>query len=252
MSFSEGEQVIASGECEFTRDTLLRGRVTLLQPRRGFRSSLDPVLLAGFLEAPYGRFLDIGCGTGALAFLLLARDPAAVGVGIEIQPRLAGLCRRAVVENRLEDRLRVELGDVRRAALAPGFDLVATNPPFTAKGQGALPPNRERAIAHHEVELGLGEWLDRAAALVRPAGRIAAVFPAKRKDELIAGLAARGFGRVRARLVFPRADEPASRVLVEARQGDAASYERPLYLHAENGYSEEVRAFLGETGEGPR
>ncbi len=65
--------------------------MTLLQPRRGFRSSLDPILLARFLAPPYGRFLDIGCGTGALAFTLLADDPAARGLGVELQPRLARL-----------------------------------------------------------------------------------------------------------------------------------------------------------------
>src|SRR6185295_14022809 len=76
---------------DVTTDTLLRGRVTLLQPRRGFRSSLDPVLLARFLAPPFGYFLDIGCGTGALAFTLAAIDGAASGVGVELQPRLARL-----------------------------------------------------------------------------------------------------------------------------------------------------------------
>ena len=65
-----------------TVDALLSGRVILVQPRRGFRSSLDPLLLARFLAPPYGRFLDIGCGTGALSFTLLADDPAASGVGV--------------------------------------------------------------------------------------------------------------------------------------------------------------------------
>ena len=62
----------AVGDDAITTDTLLRGRVTLLQPTRGFRSSLDPVLLAAFVGPPFGRFVDIGCGTGAVAFLLAA------------------------------------------------------------------------------------------------------------------------------------------------------------------------------------
>ena len=44
---------------------------------------LDPVLLARFLYPPHGRFLDIGCGTGALSFTLLADDAAATGIGVE-------------------------------------------------------------------------------------------------------------------------------------------------------------------------
>src|SRR6185436_3580531 len=60
---------------DITADTLRAGRVRIFQPARGARMSLDPVLLEGFLAPPHGRFLDIGCGSGALSFLLLARDP---------------------------------------------------------------------------------------------------------------------------------------------------------------------------------
>jgi tRNA1Val (adenine37-N6)-methyltransferase len=235
---------------DVTRDSLLRGRVTLFQPRRGFRSSLDPVLLAGFLAPPYGRFLDLGCGTGALSFLLLARDPAARGVGIEVQERLAHLAVRAIEENQVGGRFELALADVRRGGLGDGFDLVATNPPFQPAGSGALPPDDERAIAHHEVKLTLAEWLDQAARAVRPDGRIASVFPAGRLGELLAGLHARGFSATRLRPVYPRPGQPATRVLCEARRhGERprpASFEPPLLVHDVDGYSAEVRAFLGE------
>jgi tRNA1Val (adenine37-N6)-methyltransferase len=239
---------------EVTRDSLLRGRVTLYQPRRGFRSSLDPVLLAGFLAPPFGRFLDLGCGTGALSFLLLARDPEARGVGVEVQRRLAQLVRRAIDDNGVGARFSLTLGDVRRGGLGGGFDLVATNPPFQPAGSGALPPDDERAIAHHEVMLTLAEWLDQAALALRPDGRIATVFPAGRLGELLAGLQARGFSATRLRPVYPRAGQPATRVLCEARRhGERprpAVFEPPLLVHDDAGYSPEVRSFLGEAGEG--
>jgi tRNA1Val (adenine37-N6)-methyltransferase len=246
----------AAPEGAITRDSMLRGRVTLLQPRRGFRSSLDPVLLAGFVGAPYGHLLDIGCGTGAIAFLLLARDPAATGVGVEIQPRLAGLLERAVIENGHQARFRVEHADIRRASL-PGasFDLVVSNPPYLPLGQGALPPDEERAIAHHEVKLGLGEWIDRAAALCKPDGRVAVVFPATRAAELLGALQAGGLPPARLRPVYPRPGQPATRILVEARRVTAARplvVEPALLVHEGDGYSEEVRRHLGEIeDEGP-
>jgi tRNA1Val (adenine37-N6)-methyltransferase len=235
---------------DITRDSMLRGQVTLLQPRRGFRSSLDPVILAGFVTAPYGHILDIGCGTGAISFLLLARDPAATGVGVEIQPRLAGLLRRAVVENGHQDRFRVEHADIRHVALPPAsFDLVVSNPPYLPLGAGALPPDEERAIAHHEVKLGLCDWIDRAASLCRPDGRVAVVFPATRAAELLGALQARGLPPARLRPVYPRPNQPATRILVEARRLAGARplvVEPPLLVHAGEGYSEEVRRFLGE------
>src|SRR5262245_58152416 len=98
---------------DVTCDTLLRGRVKLFQPSRGFRSSLDPVLLAAFIGPPFGRFLDLGCGTGALAFLLLARDPETRGVGVEIQPRLAELVARGLRENGFGTRFEVVTGDAQ-------------------------------------------------------------------------------------------------------------------------------------------
>ena len=236
-----------------TVDTLLRGRVTLLQPARGFRSSLDPVLLAAFVQPPFGRFVDIGCATGALAFLLAARDPAATGVGIEIQPRLRALAARGLQRNDFASRLEIMEGDVRasvgRGALARfNFDLVATNPPFRILDGGVVSPQRERAQAHHEVSLKLDEWLDVAATLVKPEGRVAVIFAAPRLAELLTGLAARGLAPGRLRMVHPTLDRPASRVLVEAYRGSqrALQVEPPLSLRGPAGHSDEVRGMLGE------
>ncbi|MDB4980950.1 MAG: tRNA ((6))-methyltransferase TrmN6, partial [Myxococcales bacterium] len=154
-----------------TIDTLLRGRVTLLQPVGGLRTSLDPVLLAAFVAPPFGRFLDIGCGTGALSFLLLAHDATATGVAVEIQPSLASLADAARARNGVAARLEVKSGDVRALAAELGaarFDLVVTNPPFFRVAGKQVSPDESRALAIHEVMLSLAEWADVAARAVRP------------------------------------------------------------------------------------
>lgn len=234
---------------DVTHDTLLRGRVKLIQPARGFRSSLDPVLLAGFLRPPYGRFLDLGCGTGALAFLLLARDAQAAGVGVELQPRLARLVARGAASNGFAERCEVLEGDARDPALLPpgSFDLVATNPPFRPLGAGHLPPDEERATANHELRLTLAEWVAVAARVLRPGGRVAVVFPAARREELFQALGRAGLGVARWRAVVPETGAAPSRVLVEAAAGTAyAREEPPLLVHEGGRYSDEVRAMLGE------
>jgi len=238
---------------DVTADSLLQGRVRLFQPARGARMSLDPVLVAGFLAPPYGRFLDIGCGAGPLSFLLLARDPAATGVGVEIQPRLASLAARGRDENGWSDRFDVVEADVRQVGrlAEAGFDLVVTNPPYRTVDNSPPSPNQERAIAHHEITLRLQEWIAIAASAVRPGGRVSAILPAARAGELAAGLAGRGVAPVRRRFVHPRAGEPASRVLVEARRGGAASdaVEAPLVVHEADGrFTPEVRRMLGDPG----
>ena len=235
---------------EVTVDTLLRGRIKLLQPARGFRASVDPVLLSGFVSPPLGRFLDLGCGTGAVAFLLLARDPEARGVGIELQPRLAALAASAVVENGFSERFQVVSGDIRQHQLpAASFDLVVANPPFQPRGHGELPPDEEKSIAHHEVAVTLAEWLHAAARLVRPEGRVAAVFAASRTAELLLTLAEHGLCPMRLRPVYPRPGVTATRVLVEARRLSGPrplAVEPPLWVHEGDRYSPEVRQLLGE------
>jgi tRNA1Val (adenine37-N6)-methyltransferase len=238
-----------------TYDALLRGRVRLIQPARGFRSSLDPVLLAGFVRPPYGRFVDIGCGAGPLSFLLLDQDPLASGIGVEIQPRLARLAERGARANGYGARFVVHTGDARACAgagIGGGYDLVVTNPPFRRVGTGVLSPSSERSLANYEVALRLADWLDAAAALLAPHGRLAAVFPATRWEELQAGLCARQLHPVRARLVVSRAGEAARRLLVEAHRAAAPlalAWDPPLVVHGTGGFSPEMSAMLGEPAE---
>ena len=244
----------AASDVAFTTDTLARGRVTLFQPTSGFRSSLDPVLLAGFVTPPFGRVLDIGCGTGALAFLLLAGDPAATGVAVELQPRLASLARRALAPNGLSQRLELIEGDVRHLGgerlRAASFDLVATNPPFRLVSDGQSSPDPERARAHHELTLTLAQWVAVAARVVRPDGRVAVIFAAERTVELLAELQRHGLQPTRLRAVHPVAERPASRVLVEARRAGRTPFvlEPPLVIHGTDGqrFSDEVARLLGE------
>jgi tRNA1Val (adenine37-N6)-methyltransferase len=252
------------GDEEITSDTLRAGRVRIYQPARGARMSLDPVLLEGFLAPPHGRFLDIGCGTGALSFLLLARDPAATGVGVELQPRLAALATRGRDDNGWQSRLEIVAGDVRDLKQmgdrlgAATFDLVATNPPYRTTASNRRPPDEERALAHQEISLTLAEWIACAARAVRPGGRVAAIFPAERAAELLATLQTRDLVPRRFRAVHPRAGEPAGRVLVEAERGGRRRLvqggprpplviEPPLVLHADDArYTPEVLQMLEE------
>ena len=243
---------MSADEEAITSDTLRAGRVKIFQPARGARMSLDPVLLEGFLPPPHGRFLDIGCGTGALSFLLLARDPAATGVGVELQPRLAALAVRGRDANGWQPRLEIVAGDVRarhRLIAAAAFDLVATNPPYRTLTGSRRPPDDERALSHQEIALALDEWVACAARAVRPGGRVAAIFPAERASELLAALHEHDLTPCRLRPIYPRAGEPASRVLIEAERAGRRPLvlEPPLIVHGETErYSDEVSRLLAD------
>jgi tRNA1Val (adenine37-N6)-methyltransferase len=234
---------MASTTNETTLDAVFEGRVLLNQPRRGHRFAVDSPLLAWF--AHQGRqaqiCLDLGAGCGVVGLGLLAAGATRELVAVEIQQRLAELCELNAELNGLASRVRVVRGDALTddARLPPGgFDLVVTNPPFWPPDSGQLPENEERRIANHEVALNLGDWTTRAAELLSPRrGRLCAVFPARRTDELLAAIVRAGLSATRLLAVQPRADDPAELVLLEARSGAPGRLvvQPPLLLHGPDG-----------------
>ncbi len=112
-----------------------------------------------------------------------------------------------------------------------------------------LPPHAERSLAHHEVALTLAVWLEVAQAALRPDGRLAAIYPADRLQEMRAALAARGLAMTRLRMVQAQAGARASRFCFEARRSALVvetKTEAALVVHERGKYSAEVRAMLGE------
>jgi len=235
-----------------TEDTLLQGRIHFYQPVRGYRTSIDPVLLSGFLGPPHGRFLEIGTGCGLLSFLLLLADPDARGEAIEIQPSLAVLAERGVQRNGCQERLRIVVGDARTLVAndeAERFDTVVSNPPYRTVGSGTLSANEQRRLSNHEVTLSLDDWTQVAARMVRPGGRVGVVFPAEREAALFVALHSAGLVVRRFRRVRPSSERPPIRLLVQAEpgHGPVPEPEADLCVHEGSQFSAEVRRMLGES-----
>ena len=238
-----------------TRDEFLRGRLVLRQPTRGARAGLDPLLLAAFVrdERPKpGSVVDLGAGTGIVGLAVATLAPVTRLALIELQPRLAALARINADGAGFGERTVVVEGDLRRARSlglgAHAFDLAVTNPPYAPANAGLRAVDAERARSRHELTVTIGDVARAAATLVGGDGRLAVVFPAPRLPELLASLAARGFGPRVGRLVHSTADGPARVVLLLAHKGykGGLTLRPPLIVHVDGGaYTPEVEALLG-------
>lgn len=234
-----------------SEDSLLGGRLRIVQPRRGHRVGTDAVLLAASVApAPGEAVYDLGAGVGAVGLMLAARGAAAVLV--EREPELAALARRNIALNQFEHRVRVVEADLlapaaarRAAGLArESADLVVTNPPFLDEASARASPSVLRAAAHHLPAGGFERWISAAADLLRPSGRLALIHRADRLDLCLSRLG-RGFGALAVRPVHPRAGEPATRILISAVKGSRAPLALlpPLVLHeAGGGFTAEAEA----------
>jgi tRNA1Val (adenine37-N6)-methyltransferase len=159
--------------------------VVVHQPRRGFRYSLDPLCLAGWIleDGVPESVLDVGTGSGILA-LLLARAGVATVTGVDVRPEWAPLQAASARDSGLD--VRFETADIRSWA-GPAADLAVANPPFFRAGEGRRSPDPLRAHARHELAGSLAEIVAGAA---RHAPQVALVLPAPRADEAVAALLA--------------------------------------------------------------
>jgi tRNA1Val (adenine37-N6)-methyltransferase len=233
-----------------TVDSILGGAITLIQPRGGYRFSVDAILLARFVAVRAGdRVLELGAGCGVIAMILAALSKPKEIVAVELQPALAKL----IAENAAANHARITAicADLRNRAI-PGvasrsFDLVIANPPYRRMLAGRASPDPERRAARSETSGTLDDFVTAAARYMRAGARVAMVFTADRSIDLIASLRAHALEPKRIRFVHPHRDRPASTILVEARSGAGveATIEPPLVMYDRPGvYSAEANRIL--------
>lgn len=207
---------------------LLNGRVRLLQPADGYRTAIDPVLLAAAAPATgWQQALDVGTGTGAVMLCLLARLGRGRVTGLENHDPHADLAERALDLNGWRGHGGIVRGDVlaRPAPVeANAFDLVLTNPPY--HGPGSSSPHAGRDAAHRET-VPLEAWVRFCLRALKPQGTLCVIHRADRLDTLLAAVGEKA-GAVEVIPLWPRLGQPAKRVLLRAVKGRKT----PLTLHA--------------------
>ncbi|MGV8059747.1 MAG: tRNA1(Val) (adenine(37)-N6)-methyltransferase [Smithellaceae bacterium] len=238
---------------EETLDEILNGRLRVFQKKRGYRFSVDAVLLAHFicLKAK-SKAIDLGTGSGIIPMLLATRFPLASWTGLEIQEGLAKLAARSVALNGLQERISIVHGDARKIkSLFPAlsFDAVTFNPPYRKINSGRVNPDQEKAIARHEIKGSLKYFLQAASYLLKPGGKVFSIYPAKRMIELVACFRAASIEPKRMKFVFSDEKSGAAFVLTEGRIGsrEELKIESSLFIYDENKkYTDQMKGIFSD------
>lgn len=234
-----------------TQDDFLGGRISVLQPKSGYRAATDPVLLAAACTAKTGdKVLDLGCGVGVAGLCLAARVPDVQVTGVELQADYAHLGRRNASLTGLPMQVfEADLADLPHELRDSSFDHVIANPPFFLNGTTA--PDPGRATARHE-ETPLAEWIATAGKRLRPKGWLTVILPASRLPNLLEDLAPR-FGSTEVLPLAARPGRDADRIIVRSRKGGKGAFRllATLILHHGNehgsdgdDYSDKATAIL--------
>lgn len=220
----------------FSEDRFLDGRINVRQPIGGFRSGLDAVILAAAIpDCDGGEMLELGAGAGAAALCVASRLPSVGITAVEIDAELVALAADNARRNAMGGRVRFEQGDVLalQPALKREFAHVFANPPF--HGSEGLPaPDEARRRARQDFGT-LAEWLETGVRRTASGGTFTTILRADRLGEALAALPPTGV------LVFPlwpRAGEPAKRILLQIRKAARSPLmlQPGLVLHDEDGH----------------
>lgn len=230
-----------------TIDDILGRRLRILQKERGYRFSIDSLLLAHFVQVKKGDSVaDLGTGGGIILLLLSHRSICERMAGVEIQEELADMARRSIKINGLEKGIEVLSGDIRqiKTFLEPqAFDVVIFNPPYRKLNSGRINPDQEKAVARHEIKGTLGDFLLAAKHIVKESGCVYIIYPATRMAELFFRMRDCDIEPRRLRMVHSGRSSRAEFVLMEGKRGggEELKVSEPLFIYEENG------RYTGET-----
>jgi len=227
----------AGEQGEFSCDHLFGDALRLYQERRGYRFSIDAVLLCGLTRVKAGdRIMELGTGCGVVLLAMAARHRGVHWEGVEIQERLAALARRNVDANGLSGRVTIHCMDwkeVPKVFPPGGFDLIVSNPPYRRVHAGRVNPEPQKATARHELAGTVWDMFQAASYLLKFGGRCAVIYPASRLDDLVLAAVEAGLRTKRMTFIHSHLQAPATLVHVECGKGAGPELRvtAPFYIY---------------------
>jgi len=233
-----------------TLTPFLNGSLRVYQPEKGYRFSIDAVLLSYFLNLkPNEKILEIGAGSGIISLIALKRFPKVKIYALEIEPIFIKCLAKNRVENKLEESFFIIKGDINKQPFKPEvFDVIFANPPYFKFKAGRKSPYEIENFARKDLKFNLEKFIIKVSYLLKNRGKFYLIFTAFRLAELIFFLKKYHLEPKTIRLVYSYPGSEARLVLVSAvkNAGEEIRILPPLYIYQykKGPYTEEVEKML--------
>ncbi len=229
----------------------IRGKVQIIQKKKGYRFNLDSVLLADFFKPKKkkGKIIDLGTGSGIILLLISLRYKDLNFHALEIQDSLFDIAKRNFSLNNLQVNLiKEDIKNIKKLFPPQSFDYVITNPPYY-KTTGKKPKNLEVLIAKTEEKATTQDFIKAGSYLLKDNGSLFMINQASRLPELIFYMKENKLEPKRLRFVHPTVYENATHFLVEAVKNgkEGCVIEKPYIIYnnpKEKIYTKELENIL--------
>jgi tRNA1Val (adenine37-N6)-methyltransferase len=234
-----------------TTDSFFDGRIRIKQHRCGYRFSIDAVILAHHADPkPGDRVVDLGTGCGIVPLILTYRHPDLHVYGIEVQAELAAISERNILDNHMDDRISIlheDMNTLNINMISGPVDLVISNPPYRKANSGRINPDRQRAVARHEIRATLNDVIQTARRILRPFGHFLTIYTADRMTDLFTQLRSASLEPKFLRTIHSALNSEAKLILVEALKGGGPGIKiGPSFIiyQADGSYTAEVESMF--------
>ncbi len=240
------------------KNRLLDSELYIYQDEDWFKFSIDSVLLAHFVTVNLRckRIMDLACGNAPIPMFLSYRTNALI-YGVEFQKCVYDLGVKSVLENHLDEQIKLVNDDVRELNHlfeSDSFDVVTCNPPyFKVSNDEFTNSNSVKAIARHEIHLNLEDVLRTACYLLKNGGIFAMVHRTERLIEIIDIFKKYHIEPKRIQFIYPKASKNSDLFLIEGIKNGKTGLKMlsPLVIHKNNDeYTDVVQDILNFTNRG--
>ena len=156
----------------YTKDHLLDGKIVYFQPKLGYRSGIEPIILASQANNKDKNILDLGSGCGPISLILAHRFANAEIVGLENNTFHLELSQKSKIENKFNN-VEFKNEDVCKfnKDYMSYFDLVLSNPPFFFENQIIKSKNDSINNAKYISKEKSEKWLKNLIHYIKDKGR---------------------------------------------------------------------------------
>ena len=214
----------------FTVDKILRGKISIIQLKKGFRYGFDSVFLAAFVNGYLKKLkkkkislADVGSGVGTISLIIAYQNDKINITAIENNDTYLEIANKNIVRNNFQKKINLMQGDIFNIDndLMNRFDIVVTNPPFydrkQKKSENEL-DNYAKRIINYE------SWIENSLKLLKDKGIIFLIIPTELLEKSLKILSKKT-GSFKIFPIWPNQKKSSKRLILLAKKGGASPTE---------------------------
>ncbi len=238
-----------------TVDNILKGKISIIQLKHGFRFGFDAVFLAAFVNGFLQKYkkknvslADIGSGVGTISLIIAYKNEKIKLTAIENNNQYLELAKENILNNNLKNQIKLLNSDIFKInkTLVNTFDIVVSNPPFYKEYKNR---SKNKLENYAKVMKNLEQWINSSVKLLNSKGIIFLIITSEILDLVLHHLSEKT-GSFKIFPFWPNYKKSSKRIILVARKGGASSTElmSGLKLYNKNGLMTKKAKMISEVG----